>query len=251
MINEKMAQELKTLGIKSDDTVLMHSSLSSLGYVEGGADTVIDTMLSVLYDGTLLVPALSFASVNATSPIFDANNTPSCVGEISEAFRKRDGVMRSMHPTHSICAIGKYAEELLSGHIDTDTPVGERSPLALLPKYDGKILMLGCGLRPNTSMHGVEELAKPPYLFKPQKTLFTLIDKHGKEMQKEYYCHNISASGTIQRYDRLADIMHIHSGKVLEADCYLIDSCKMWQTASGVLMQDNMYFVDPPEGMFN
>ena len=247
MINKKMAQELVALGIKSDDTIVMHSSLSSLGYVEGGADTVIDTVLSVLNDGTLLVPALSFASVNADSPVFRVDSTPSCVGAISEAFRKREGVIRSMHPTHSICAIGKYAKELIAGHLDTDTPVGAKSPLALLPEYNGKILMLGCGLRPNTSMHGVEELAKPPYLFKPQKTLFTLIDKDGKETQKPYYCHNIAASGTIQRYDRLADIMNLEAKKVLEADCYLIDASEMWQKAHEALNKNEFYFVDCPK----
>ena len=152
-----------------------------------------------------------------------------------------------MHPTHSICAWGKHAEEILKGHFLSDTPVGSGSPLALVPEYGGKILMLGCGLRPNTSMHGVEELVMPPYLFKPHKTLFTLVDKDGTETRKYYNCHNIAASGTIQRYDRLADIMDLKSQKVLEADCYLIDASEMWRKAHEALKKNEFYFVDCPK----
>jgi len=76
MINEKMKQDLINLGIKEDDTILMHSSLSALGYVEGGADTVIDTLLSVLKNGTLLIPALSFSSVTKENPVFSVKDFP-------------------------------------------------------------------------------------------------------------------------------------------------------------------------------
>ena len=95
MIHAKMASDLRALGIRPDDTILMHSSLSSLGWVDGGAETVIDTLLDVLSDGTLLVPALSFSSVTPENPHFSAKETKSCVGAISEYFRKRPGVMRS------------------------------------------------------------------------------------------------------------------------------------------------------------
>ena len=72
-----MAQDLINLGIKKDDTILMHSSLSSLGYIEGGAETVIDTILSVLTEGTLLIPALSYSYVNNENPVFNIKETGS------------------------------------------------------------------------------------------------------------------------------------------------------------------------------
>ena len=235
----KIADDLKKLGIKEDDTILMHSSLSSLGYVEGGADTVIDALLSVLKNGTLLLPALSYATVNINNPVFSVKDTPTCSGRIPETFRTREGVLRSIHPTHSVCGIGKYAKEILSQHINTDTPV------ALLPKYNGKILMLGCTMAPNTSMHGVEELSRPWYLMKPERTTFTLIDENGNEIVKAYECHNFK--GVLQRYARVANLMEVQSGKVLEADCYLIDAKKMWEVAPPVLAEHEEYFIDRKE----
>lgn len=236
-----MKADFQKLGIESDDVILMHSSLSSLGYVEGGAETVIDTLLAILTNGTLLVPALSF-DFSIPSKSFSVKETPSCVGAISEYFRTREGVIRSMHPSHSVCGIGRYAEELLSQHIDTDTPVGSKSPFALLPEYGGKILMVGCGIGHNTSMHGVEELSKPWYCLKEEPTEFTLTDEEGNTIKKSYYCHNFA--GVNQRYDRVADLMNIPSGKVLDATCYLIPSKKMWQVASEKLLVEENYFID-------
>ena len=237
-----MADDLKKLGIKPDDTILLHSSLSSLGFVEGGADTVADTLLSVLCGGTLLIPTLSYETVRDDKPIFSVTETPSCVGAISENFRKREGVMRSMHPTHSVAGIGKYAREILSKHINTATPAGADSPFALLPKYGGKVLMLGCGLKPNTSMHAIEELVRPDYLMRKNPILYTLIDADGNAMQKAYERHNFR--NTAQRYDRLAGVMDIKKGNVLDAECYLIDAAEMWEKAYEILKKDEHFFVD-------
>lgn len=242
MINEKMAEDFKKLGIKDGDLILMHSSLSSLGYVEGGADTVIDTMLSVIGSGTLLVPALTYDYVTEDNPIFSIKDTPSCVGKISEVFRTREGVKRSMHPTHSVCGIGKYAEEILSKHIDTATPAGENSPFALLPKYGGKVLMLGCSLKKNTSFHAIEELVRPDYLMKKEQMCYTLVDENGNSIQKNYERHNFK--NTVQRYDRLAEISDLPHGKVLEAEAWLIDSEEMWRVAYNMLKKDKHFFVD-------
>ena len=246
MVNEKMARDLRALGIKEDDTILVHASLSSLGYVEGGADTVIDTLLSVLKEGTLLFPTLSYCAVTVEEPVFSVNDTPSCVSKISEVFRKREGVIRSMHPTHSVAAYGKYAREITERHIESDTPVGETSPFGLLPKYKGKVLMLGCTLGPNTSMHGVEELVKPDYLLCPEMTEYTLIDAEGKEIKKKYWRHFFHAPGysAEQRYARLENVMEIPSGKVLEATSYLIDAETMWEKGYEALKEDSHYFVE-------
>ncbi len=245
MINEKMKQDFIDLGIRDDDTILMHSSLSSLGFVDGGAETVIDTLLSVLKNGTLLVPCLSYMTVNRDNPVFDVKNTPSCIGAISEYFRKCEGVIRSLHPTHSVCGIGKNAKEILGHHLDTDTPVGANSPFSLLRKYNGKVLMLGCTLRPNTSMHGVEETAEPWYVLTKDKTEFTLIDENGKEYRQSYRCHNFGETRMAQRYERLANIMDIPHGKVLEAECWLIPANEMWEKGREKLLSEEEYFVEP------
>lgn len=237
---------MEKLGIQHDDTILMHSSLSSLGYVEGGAETVIDTLLDILTDGTLLVPALSW-KYTLESKFFSVNETPSNVGAIPEYFRKRPGVIRSIHPTHSVCGVGKYAREILEQHLETNTPAGAKSPFGLLPKYNGKLLMLGTSLRPNTSMHAVEEVTMPWYLLKDTPDAFTLEDAQGNKIVKEYFGHNFSGSKVSQRYDRLADLMEIPTGKVLQSNCYLIPAQKMWEVAISKMQEDENFFVDKRE----
>ncbi len=244
MVNEKLLNDLRALGIRADDILLVHSSLSALGYVEGGADTVVDTLLAAVADGTLLMPALSYATVRPETPTFSVTETPSCVGAISEAFRRRAGVQRSLHPTHSVCAAGKLAGELLARHGETDTPVGAFSPFALLPQYGGKILMLGCGLCPNTSMHGVEELVMPPYLLNPVPTVYRLVDAAGNQTEKAYRRHSFHETHTTQRYERLAKVMDIPEGNVMQATAHVIDTATMWRVASEKLKEDNCYFVD-------
>lgn len=223
----------------------MHSSLKSLGEPRVRAEDIINSMLDVLgADGTLLMPALSYQWVTPDNPHFDQKFTPSNVGALPEAFRKRINVLRSLHPTHSVCGFGKQAERILAKHQLDRTPVGENSPFSLLPKYGGQILMLGCGLNPNTSMHGIEELVEPDYLYNPVIE-YQLVMMNGTTVSREYRPHNFD--GWAQRYDRLIDQpdLKIKKGRVLSAECQLIDAESMWSVAKSCLMRDAHFFVEP------
>ena len=104
--------------------------------------------------------------------------------------------------------------------------------------------MLGCTLGPNTSMHGVEELSKPWYLLTEDKTEYTLIDEDGNKTLKSYWCHNFSGNRVWQRYKRVENIMEIPSGKVLEAECFLIDASKLWEEGDKKLKENCDYFIE-------
>ena len=247
----QIKNDLHSLGINKGDDLLIHSSYKALGGVEGGIKTFIDAVLSHLGDkGTLLIPSLSYDSVHAMDvPTFDIKNTASCVGAISEFFRTLQGVKRSMHPTHSVCAIGARQDDYIKNHYLDNEPVGENSPFAILPHFGGKILMLGCGTKPNTSMHGIEEYVKTPYILSDFTRTYTLVDENGVKTEKDYYVHYIRQNGYAQRYDRLENIMEMQSGKILQADCKLIDSAKMWKYAVEKLKDDVYYFTDNITGV--
>src|SRR3954452_6956496 len=105
-MHHEIVAVLKSLGVREGMMLLVHSSLKSLGPIPGGPETGIQSLLDALGDrGTLLLPALSYAAVKQV-PRFDVRTTPSCVGAISEHFRMCPGSLRSLHPTHSICATG-------------------------------------------------------------------------------------------------------------------------------------------------
>lgn len=158
MINKQSLQnDLRNMGLKPTDTVLVHSSMNSIGKVEGGADTVLDALCGYFEPGLLVFPALSWTTVEEKPPVFDVMNTPSIVGLLPEMFRKRPGVLRSWNATHSVSALGRDASLFVADdHVD-QTPCGPRSSWRKLVERDAVILMVGCDLTRCTFLHGVEE----------------------------------------------------------------------------------------------
>ena len=175
----QLSEGFAALGVPQGGKVLVHSSLRSLGQVEGGADAVIDSLLAVLGPaGTLLVPTLTgsekFSPENP--PVFDPLYTPAWTGIIPETLRKRPGAVRSLHPTHSAAAIGADAALLLGGHARSVTPCDEWSPYGELARRDdGYILLIGVTHMSNTTFHHVEEVGGLPYHMQPGFAPATVI----------------------------------------------------------------------------
>ncbi len=242
----RIASELRVLGIEPGSLLLVHASLRSLGPLPGGAETIVRGLeAAIAPDGTLLMPALTWEQV--PSDRHSTLETPSHVGALAEYFRTRPGTLRSIHPTHSVCAAGPAAAALLTNHRHDDTPCGPHSPFRLLLELDARILMLGCGLRPNTTMHAIEELVDPPppYLFGPTKR-YTLIDDRGIVTEKAYRTHGFQ--GWDQRYDRVARLpsrAFLRWGRVLQAEAAALDTRGLRTAALHALSQDPLYFVAP------
>jgi aminoglycoside 3-N-acetyltransferase len=242
---ERIARDLLAAGVTPGATILVHSSLRALGHVEGGAECVIGGLLDALgKGGTLLMPALSYAGVNADSPRFDVLRTSSNVGAIPETFRRMPGVQRSLHPTHSVCGIGPRASSLLAGHRHDRTPCGPHSPYRLLAGCGGSTTsstpcMEVFGRRPQPSMK-----IEPPYLFGAELAL-TLVRKDGSEIDGAYRMHGFRGYG--QRYDRVAELGSgpwLREGRVMEATVHLIDAGELWRRAEAALRRDPLFFVD-------
>ncbi|MEU9448454.1 AAC(3) family N-acetyltransferase [Streptomyces sp. NPDC048277] len=172
---DTLASELCALGVQPGETLLTHSSLSSLGWVNGGPVAVVQGLLDALGpDGTLVVPTQTgdlsdpavwrnppvpqewWAAVRATMPSYDPRITPARgVGVIPETVRTWPGALRSGHPQTSFAAVGPRAAEITGGHAP-DCRLGERSPLARLEKLGARVLMLGTGYATCTSFHLAE-----------------------------------------------------------------------------------------------
>jgi aminoglycoside 3-N-acetyltransferase len=135
--------------------VQVHSSLSRLGYVEGGAETAVDALLETVGpEGTVMVPTFNHGGAE----IYDARTTPSSNGAVTEALRQRSDARRSVHPTHPYAAIGPQAEYLVDGHLAVET-FSRRSPLGKLADLGGWVLLLGIGMQANTAAHIGESMA--------------------------------------------------------------------------------------------
>lgn len=143
--------------------IMVHSSLSSIGFMEGGAQTVICVLMEIITNsGLIMMPAFTYGR----EP-FDLYSTPARTGKISEVFRQRGDVKRSLHPTHSLCAWGENACQMLSGH-DVSEPFKEGTPLGRFSRQEGYVLLIGVTQTANSLIHMAQELARVPYLDRPK-----------------------------------------------------------------------------------
>ncbi|MCA9919830.1 MAG: AAC(3) family N-acetyltransferase [Anaerolineales bacterium] len=170
-----LVAHLRELGVQPGMTVLVHSSMSKLGYVPGGAVTVIQALQEVLTEaGTLVMPTFStdysdpapwqhppapeewHQIIRDSMPAFDPMLTPTrMMGAIPELFRTWPGVFRSYHPQDSFAAWGHHAATITADH-QLENGLGEGSPLARIYELDGYVLLLGVTYANNTSFHLAE-----------------------------------------------------------------------------------------------
>jgi aminoglycoside 3-N-acetyltransferase len=173
-----LVRDLRALGVPEGATVIVHSSLSRLGWVAGGAQAVVEALRQVVGpEGTLVMPAHSghlsepslwkhppvpeawWSVIRAETTPFDPQVTPTReMGAIVECFRHVPGVVRSAHPRHSFVALGPLAGAIVADH-RLDSGLGEHSPLAHCYERDALVLLLGVGHANNTSLHLAEARA--------------------------------------------------------------------------------------------
>lgn len=161
---ETLAEGLRDLGIRSGDVVFLHSSLKSLGFVEGGPRAVIDALCAVVgTEGTVIIPTyfLPGGTIHATCHmadyVFDPVRCGSNLGALPAEFLKYPGVKRSIHPTHSVSAVGKLADFITDSHHLADSIFGTGSPWQRCIEVNGKVLGLGVSMGPITFYHTLED----------------------------------------------------------------------------------------------
>ncbi|WP_337033579.1 AAC(3) family N-acetyltransferase [Paenibacillus illinoisensis] len=173
---QSLLDQLHQLGIDGRGTLLVHSSMKSIGEVEGGADTVLDAFTDYMKDGLLVLPTHTWSTINASNPMFHVESSPCCVGILPKLFRKRPGVVRSWHPTHSVAAIGQDAVEFTKDEHLYDTPCARGSAWGKLLDRKATILLVGVDLKRNTFIHGVEEWVDiPGRLTDEHEQLYTVL----------------------------------------------------------------------------
>lgn len=142
------------------DNVLVHSALGSVGFIEGGAEAVLNALLELISPGgTLVLPTFTYSV--STAP-FDPRSAACRTGILPESARKRREAKRSLHPTHSITAIGPLADELTRDHL-RGRAFGLHSALDRLARmHAGQVLLLGVNHTANSTIHVAEEHAGIP-----------------------------------------------------------------------------------------
>ncbi|RMF83041.1 MAG: aminoglycoside N(3)-acetyltransferase [Nitrospinota bacterium] len=178
-----LVTSLQRLGLERGAVVCVHASLSRLGHVVGGADAVIDALMETVgTTGCLLMPSFpmtgSIVRYLEEGEPFDVRHSPSRVGLVTEVFRQREGVLRSLHPTNAMAAWGQGAWELLRDHEKSPTPYGAHTPYGRLAEQEESfILMLETHV--HSLLHHLQERVDFPNLFLPEEREAPFIDEAG------------------------------------------------------------------------
>lgn len=196
-----LTEDFRNLGIQPGMVLLVHSSLSKIGWICGGAVAVVQALMEALTpEGTLVMPTHSgdltdpcrwenppvpeswWQTIRDQTPAFHPDFTPTRgMGRIVEVFRDMPGVIRSNHPTLSFAAIGKHAQFVTNNH-QLSMSLGEGSPLARVYDLDGYVLLLGVGFGNHTSFHLSEVRARGSKIYQEGSPIL----ENGKRVWKVY-----------------------------------------------------------------
>ncbi len=265
---ETLVAGLDTLPIAPGAVVLVHSSLKSIGFVEGGAQTVVDALVASIVDkrgGTLLLPTFSIDGTMhqtlASGRAFDARSTPSNLGAIPETFRRQAATRRSLHPSHSFGAIGSQAEDLVGGHHTAGTNFGRGTPMGLLIDRPAYLLGLGSDIGHVTFTHVVEDVEPdfPLRVYAEQPFEVDCIDAAGVTHRVRLPAHE---PGEMQRRridhpdnrflrDFFASWFETHAGltwhRVGEARCWVVPADQMYREFASLMRQGITIYARPEE----
>ncbi|UCG61287.1 MAG: AAC(3) family N-acetyltransferase [Candidatus Zixiibacteriota bacterium] len=187
-----LVEDLKKAGIGPGDVIMVHSSLSRIGNVVGGASTVIESFLeAVTHEGTVIMPCYNSADeafrLSEKGEPLDLRVSPSAVGKITEVFRTWDSVIRSSHPFSSSCAWGKQAEFITSGHANGPYVCHADSPVGRLVELNGKVIGIGIPIAQGLGVaHYLEDTWDDfPFEVHSDITSVTYIDPAGNSVTRE------------------------------------------------------------------
>lgn len=237
---QNLWQDMKTMGIVPDDTLLIHSSMKSIGQVAGGAETVLDAFMEYLTDGLLILPTHTWATMSADHNIYDPAKEPACVGILPNLFLQREGVVRSLHPTHSVAAFGKACETFVKGEETRSTPCEPGGSYDRLRELNAKILLLGVGHERNTFIHCVEELLNVPERFTKDPVHFEIVMPDGTRKPSYVHRHyNPLTDHISEAYTKLEQAFYDRNAakKVSfgDASCILCDANKVYEVTKEIL----------------
>jgi len=189
--------------VPGDAVLVVHSAFRGLSRAGFDADRFIEALLARLPQGTLLMPAMTWRSVNLEQPVWDELKTAGHVGALAEVFRTRHSEARSIHPSHSVAGHGANLAALLKDHHVGGTPCPAHSPWGRLADADAFILLLGTGLESCTMLHHPEETLAPALYLKPvdDNVVYRCIRRDGTQVDMRMRRH-LKLNRDFPQYDR-------------------------------------------------
>lgn len=246
---ETLKNDLEKMGLHPTDAVMIHSSLKAIGPVEGGADTVIDALMDYFKEGLLMMPTHTWKQMSEEYNVFDSKTEPGCVGILPNIFRTKPGVVRSLHPTHSMAVYGVGAEEYIQGEENLKTPCAPEGCWGRLRDINAKILLIGVTHARNTYIHSIEESFDVPERFTAGTIDFQVKMPDGHLKKVSVYRHyNRHTEHISESYDKMLEGYFetgaARKGKLGDAECILCDAGKLFRVTEKILKKEINCFID-------
>ena len=263
-----LESDLSKAELPDGAVVFVHSSLSRLGFIDGGASTVLTALESVVVarGGTLAMPAFTMTGTMyetlKSGPDFDVRETPTGMGKIAETLRRDKRSRRSIHPTHSVVALGARADWLVADHHHSPFAFDADSPLGRLLEADGYIMGLGTDLGPVTFYHVLEDLCGDSFpfpVYTPDSPIVREVtDWDGGRLKVAVMAHSSVVSADridkptglgvrnyITRYlERNGGLRWVPVG---EGKAWVIRAADMFTCLECLMVQGVTIYRDPPE----
>ncbi|EZH71347.1 hypothetical protein ATO12_08130 [Aquimarina atlantica] len=231
--------DLKKIGITEGVNIMVHSSLSKIGWVIGGAYTVVEALVELIGEkGTLVMPAATPYCLHPTQwgddnipkkwstkiaknlPLFNIKNTPTTMGAIPETFRNWNGSLRSNHPISSVSARGAMAKDIVEEH-NLVLSESINTPYEKIYNNDFKILLLGVGFNRCTMLHFGESLSNNPRL---TKSKYQIIEDNRKKWVEIADMANDNSTYFPQIGKEFLELKRVRVGKIGSAESMLFST---------------------------
>ncbi len=249
---DDLIRHIRALGIENTDTVMVHTSLKSIGEIDPGdtttAEVFMEALRECLPEGLLLIPTHTWATIREDGQEFSVTDSQPCIGAVPSAAVKLAAAgegLRSLHPTHSVVAFGKCAAEYIAADAQACTPAPWSGSFGKLYESGGKILLVGVDQGRNTFFHAVDEFLNIPDRLTEQPVQLTVRDRDGNVTARRLYRHKRSMSDYYMNYEpALVHMGAVRFGKIGDAVVRVCDArlcadtvAKLWSKADHDLCQ--------------
>ncbi|MDR0221271.1 MAG: AAC(3) family N-acetyltransferase [Lachnospiraceae bacterium] len=242
---DSLIAQLHTLPLDPYGTLMVHISCKAIGAVDGRGDGVLDALCEYMREGLLVMPAHTWEHVGEENPVMDVLYTTSCIGILPELFRERAGVARSLHPTHSVCALGKGVAEFVAGEEHIASPCGKGGAYYKLWERDAQIMLIGVNFNRNTYIHGIEEWDGAVGSISDNKTDMYVINQQGQRLHtpQRRHCSPLG-SETFCKLEAPAIAQGILTfGRFGDATVRLMRAKPLREMVAGLLKEDAGYLL--------
>jgi aminoglycoside 3-N-acetyltransferase len=234
MINKDFQTFLKKQKLNRKTNIVLEANFDNLSQQFENTNDFIETLVDFFDSANIVVPTFTDVSIKNNDQ-FDLSTKTDC-GVISQAFVDLKDKLRTIHPTHSFCIVGKDKLKLGSKHEKDKTPLGKKCPLGLMPA--GKLIFIDSDINKSSYMTYLEEINKLPYLF--DKTSNTYFINNRPAKFKTYIKNKY---GFKPKYDEIISLLNVEPLYFNNAKIYILDMKQVKNAFTQQIKENPYYFV--------